>query len=304
MSSTRTVVVSVVIPIFNDADRLRVCLSALSRQSYPPDLYEVIVVDNGSMDDVAAVTESFQFCRYCRETKIGSYAARNCGVRLARGNILAFTDADCIPDPGWLEHGVTELTRRNTIGIVGGNISVCFRNASHPSLAELVQQFTGSYRQKWHMLSEDHCALTANLFTYRHVFEHVGPFADEMLSCGDKEWGKRVFKAGYELVYGETAIVQHPARETIRELLVKTRRVTGGEMALLQKLKPRTATGDFAYGVIRNLKVASCVCVTVWRDSRFAAGQKVAIVVGVVLINGTAITERIRLLCGGAPRRR
>jgi glycosyltransferase involved in cell wall biosynthesis len=276
----------------------------LSRQSYPPGLYEVIVVDNGSMDDVAAVTKSFEFCRYYRETKIGSYAARNRGVRLARGNILAFTDADCIPDPGWLEHGVTELTHRTTIGIVGGKIDVCFRKAPHSSLAELVQQFTGSYRQKWHVSSEDHCALTANVFTYRHVFEDVGPFADDMLSCGDKEWGKRVFKSGYEVVYGETTIVEHPARVTMRELLVKTRRVTGGEMALLQKLEPRMATVHFAFGVIRNLKAAICVFVTVGRDARFTARQKLVIVVGVVLINITAIAERVRLLCGGIPRRR
>ncbi len=93
--------VSVVIPVFDDPDRLRTCLQALEHQTYPKPRYEVIVVDNGSARSVPPLVGQFGQARATYEMVPGANAARNRGISLARGEILAFTDADCVPARDW-----------------------------------------------------------------------------------------------------------------------------------------------------------------------------------------------------------
>ena len=88
--------VSIVIPVFNQAQDLGRCLAALERQTYPADRFEAIVVDNGSDEPIGPVTERFSFVRAICEPAPGSYAARNRGIEASRGEVLAFTDADCL----------------------------------------------------------------------------------------------------------------------------------------------------------------------------------------------------------------
>ncbi len=91
--------VSVIIPVYNDAGRLRICLAALHKQTYDSDRYEIIVIDNGS--DPSPVMDNlkveFDNVVYDQELTPGSYAARNKGITIAKGDVIAFTDADCIP---------------------------------------------------------------------------------------------------------------------------------------------------------------------------------------------------------------
>ena len=95
--------VSVVIPVYNDSVRLKTCLQALEAQTYPKEVYEVIVVDNGSDESIEPVVAEFPQARASYETHPGSYAARNKGVSISRGEVLAFTDLDDILAPDWIE---------------------------------------------------------------------------------------------------------------------------------------------------------------------------------------------------------
>jgi len=97
--------VSIIIPTYRDWDRLRVCLDALAVQTYPRDRIEVIVVNN----DPANAPGTLAFpgtLRLVDEETPGSYAARNAGLRVAGGDVLLFTDADCVPEPRWVEEAV------------------------------------------------------------------------------------------------------------------------------------------------------------------------------------------------------
>src|SRR3989338_7815520 len=101
--------VSVVVPVYNDNVRLKKALEALERQSYPADRYEVLVVDNASEDDVRSIMSAYPRVKYLFEGKRGPASARNRGVREAKGEIIAFTDSDCIPRPDWIERGVAAV---------------------------------------------------------------------------------------------------------------------------------------------------------------------------------------------------
>lgn len=216
--------VSVVIPVYNDADRLDICLARLQIQRYSP--LEVIVVDNGS-DDLSAVTtvvNRYEAAQLVRETTPGSYAARNKGIEQAKGEILAFTDADCVPAADWIEQGVIALKSHSNCGLVGGAIEIVMCNPKHP--VELFESVMALAQQKF--VTQDRYGATANLFTWPTVFARVGRFNAALKSSGDVEWGQRVFAAGYAQVYSEQAKVQHPARSSFAQLARQASRHAGG----------------------------------------------------------------------------
>ena len=95
--------ISVVIPFFNAAPFIERCARGLLSQGFPEELYEVIMVDNNSTDRSAEIVRSFPAIKLLDEPQQGSYAARNRGVREARGRVVAFTDPDCVPRPDWLK---------------------------------------------------------------------------------------------------------------------------------------------------------------------------------------------------------
>lgn len=216
--------VSVIVPVYNDAERLRKCLACLSAQTYSP--LEVIVVDNGS-DDLAAVERLVAQCSRAKmvgEALPGSYAARNRGIAEARGEILAFTDADCEPVADWVEQGMKALRSHSNCGLVGGAIQIVADDLNHP--VELYESVMALNQEKF--VTQDHYGATANVFTYSDVVRRVGVFNADMKSSGDVEWGQRVFAAGYAQLYAPRALVFHPARSSFAQLARQASRHAGG----------------------------------------------------------------------------
>lgn len=218
--------VSVVIPVYNDAESLVRCLEALHRQTYPSARYEVVVVDNNSDEPLEAVVRPFRQARVVHEEKQGSYAARNEGVRVAKGPVLAFTDADCEPAPPWIEKGVARLEAEARCGLVGGRVRFTYQNPERPHAAELYD--SSHYLDQKKYVEQGRYAATANAFTYKRLFEEVGPFEEQLQSGGDTDWGKRVAARGYAVCYAAEAEVRHPARSSYRALRQKVLRVQEG----------------------------------------------------------------------------
>lgn len=271
--------VSVIIPVFNDTARLRGCLDALARQTYPRARHEVVVVDNGSSDDVRAALGQVEGAIFAVERRPGSYAARNAGIAVARGEVLAFTDSDCLPQPDWIERGVARLLADPACGLVAGGITLFSHDPARPTAAELYERVTAFPQQKY--VEKYHYGATANLFARRAVFARVGPFDAALASGGDREWGQRVHAAGLPLVYADEARVLHPARRTFAELSRKVARVTGG----IEQLRARRpgSLRPFAKALLRDLLPPLGKIRGVWRDPRLAgAGQRLR-VTGVLL---------------------
>ena len=221
--------VSVIIPVYNDALRLQKCLEALSGQTYRE--FETFVIDNGSTEPgLEPLRERFENVIFLREEKPGSYAARNKGLECAKGEIIAFTDADCIPDERWLELGVKKLQETPNCGFVGGHVSLFAENPESPTWAELYE-LRWAFPQKT-FIEKNKFAVTANLLTWRKVIDTVGMFDDTLKSAGDREWGNRVARNGYAIVYDRAAVVNHPARRSLGEIKSKLRRATGGRRDL------------------------------------------------------------------------
>jgi GT2 family glycosyltransferase len=220
--------VTVVIPVFDDYRTLRSTLEALEHQTYPSERYEILVVDNGTPSHKKSdPSQIFERVTQITEPEGGSYTARNAGIEASNSELLAFTDADCLPVDKWLEAGVEALTSDNEIGLVGGELEIFTADSGVPTAAETWEMRRG-FPQR-HYIEDLNFAATANMFTRRSVFHAVGRFDGELESGGDREFGERVAAAGYRQVFAPEALVRHPARSQLRDLIQKTVRTTRGD---------------------------------------------------------------------------
>ena len=249
MNKNGNLFVSIIIPVYNDTARLKTCLMSLEKQTYSQDLYEVIVVDNNSEEDIKKIVNQFKQARIAYENSQGSYAARNQGISVAKGNIFGFTDSDCIPNTDWIEKGVEKLLQVPNCGLVAGEVQIFFKNPEKPTIFEIYDRMN-FLRQKYYIENYKFGA-TANIFTFKNVFEVVGLFNNELKSGGDSEWGKRVFSAGYKQVYADNVLVSHPARYTWEEIRKKSLRITEG---LYRQGKERKSLAHFVLEILRDLK--------------------------------------------------
>jgi glycosyltransferase involved in cell wall biosynthesis len=297
--------VSVIIPVYNDAEYLKTCLEALDAQTYPHDLYEIIVVDNGSpdLDQVKEVVAPFKNVILAHESTTGSYAARNRGLSLVK-EVIAFTDADCIPATDWLETGVKILSTVPNCGLVAGQIQMFFSNPERPTVVELYESILGLPQKMF--LEQYHYGATANLFTTRQVVEKVGKFDSSLKSSGDLEWGQRVYAQGYRQVYTELALVKHPTHTSFPEFFRRTKRLAGGHYDL--RLKQAQTFWQhqtvFFHILVENLIPPVFFTVNMLKDDHLKGiGQKLKVSFLMMLVRYISAWEILRLKLGGVSHR-
>lgn len=204
--------VSVIVPTWNRAPFVRQLLNALSYQVYPSDRMEIVVVDNSSADSteevVADAAARFDFpVRYHRKKNDGPAASRNRGAEIARGDVLAFTDSDCLPLPGWIASAVSHL--QPGVGVVCGPVRPTPITRDHPFFIHQVRAIE----------QEEGLYPTANAFYRRDVFLECGGFDEtsrtyswgQPVGGDDTEFAWRVKRAGYASAFARGAAVLHQA---------------------------------------------------------------------------------------------
>lgn len=222
--------VSVVVPHYRALGDLGQCLAALARQTYPADRFEIIVADNNSPEGEAAVAAVIAGrARLVVVTERGAGPARNGGAALAQGEVLAFTDSDCVPEPDWLKEGVLALSRHD---VVGGRMKVLVDDPARMTPAEAFETVFAFDNESY--VARKGFTVSANLLCRKAVFEQVGGF----LSAGyaeDVEWCNRAVASGFTLGYASGSIVGHPARRTWDDLLKKWRRANSDNYGVISR---------------------------------------------------------------------
>jgi glycosyltransferase involved in cell wall biosynthesis len=192
--------VSVVIPARDAAATLPRTLDALARQTVGRERFEVVVVDDGSRDGTGSLAQAADVVdRVVRtDAPAGPGAARNAGAAVATGAVLAFTDADCFPEPGWLEHGLAALREADLVqGVV--------RPERDP----------GPFDRTVWVSAPGGLFETANLLVRRDVFLALGGFPRGLTPGGGKEMGEDVLfgwtarRSGARIAFAEDAVVRH-----------------------------------------------------------------------------------------------
>ncbi len=165
--------ISVIVPVFNAAAWIEKCIYGLLNQNYDASRFEIILVDNNSTDGSKRLIERHQRVRLLEEGVQSSYAARNRGVRESSGELLAFTDADCVPAPDWLGAIAAAMQSGRTQAVLGS------RTAGSPSgAAQLIAAYEDA-RVRYiieNRRQRSYFAFTSNMAVRRSAFEQYGPF--------------------------------------------------------------------------------------------------------------------------------
>jgi uncharacterized protein (TIRG00374 family) len=205
--------VSVIVPVYNGAATLPECLRALQAQTFPAQLYETIVVDDGSTDNSAEVARG-RGVRVISQPNAGAAAARNRGAQEARGNILLFTDADCAPATDWIQRMVAPFVQTDvpngSARVVVGAKGV-YRTGQRSLVARFVQAEYEDRYDRMRRLDEIDFIDTYSAAYRRDVFLAAGGFdvAFPSASVEDQEFSFRLARAGHRLVFVPDAQVSH-----------------------------------------------------------------------------------------------
>ena len=213
--------ISVVIPHLNQVAALEACLVSVEHQDIGDGAFEIIVVDNGSNVSLAAVQAAHPAVHFLCEPLPGPGLARNRGVLAAIAPVLAFIDADCRAETGWLAAALAAVEPDPANRVVGGDVRVPFVDIRRISAIEAYEAVF-SYRQRLHIETQLYSG-TGNLAMGRAVFDAVGPFGG-IDTAEDMDWGLRAHALGFVTRYVPGMVIYHPARPDFAALATKWRR--------------------------------------------------------------------------------
>lgn len=216
--------VSVVVPIRNAARTLPNCLAALERLDPAP--FEIILVDNGSTDESLALIRAFagdraaKGVRVLEEPRRGAAAARNTGAWVAAGDVIAFTDADCAPDPSWLRM-LTEPFGDSSVLAVAGRVLAAPASTALELFSALYTLQSLDKPARHHRWTPWEGGFpTANFAVRCDSFKQIGGFDKEVEIYGeDYDLCARLYDRNAVIVYTPDAGVRHHHRTTLSGLL-------------------------------------------------------------------------------------
>lgn len=237
--------IDIIIPTYNRPDDLKRCLESLSVQTFPKSDFNVIVVDDGSPQDLKSIIDAFSDklnITYIKKKKQeGPASARNEGLKQANASIIAFTDDHCVLDKNWLSEIYKGFTKNPDISCVKGKTLALDPN----DFAKLCEV---------HIYGSKKSHATNNIAYRKEVFKNLGGFDTRFKDAAgedvDLKW--RFLKAGYKRLYLEDMIVYHPHEDSIKAFRRKGYRTGNGRAVFLKKYifkRPLLAIGGFIYDI-------------------------------------------------------
>jgi glycosyltransferase involved in cell wall biosynthesis len=287
--------VSIIVPHLNQPEHLARLLASLHAQAFDMGRAEVIVVDNGSRRLPREVVAGFPGVRLAEETVPGPGPTRNRGVALARGALLAFTDADCQVARDWLPAILARFADPG-LAILGGDIRIFPAETGRPTMAEAYECVYGFPQRQY--ITRQGFSVTANLVTRRAVFEAVGPFAGIEIA-EDTDWGQRAAGLGHVTVYAPEVVVHHPARRSLAELYTKWDRNIGHHYEAFARGpagKAKWAAKTLAMGLSPVAEIPRIL-----RSDRIAgAGPRLRAFAGLAAVRGYRARKMLAVMLTGA----
>jgi glycosyltransferase involved in cell wall biosynthesis len=205
--------VSIVVPAANRSGTLADCVGSLVAQDYPADLFEIVVVENGSTESRRTQAETLPKRTAPPQLRVLSLrrqdanAARNAGVRAARGDPICFVDDDVVAPPGWLAALMAGVSRHPEAGCLGGAIRARFET-SVPRTCR-AHAVAGTEFDRGDSEAEVAAVWGPNLVAPRRSFERVGLFREGLALEQEWEWQQRLTASGGRIVYLPDAWLWH-----------------------------------------------------------------------------------------------
>lgn len=167
--------ISVVVPFYNEKKYIEKCIRSLLFQDYPRDKYEIFMVDNNSTDGSADIVKKYGDINLLFENKIGAYAARNRALEESKGEIIAFTDSDCVPQSNWLRN-ISRTLRNSDVRLIQGRVQFIHRSKYH-SMLETYETEKADYVYSSNK-KEIYYGYTNNMAARKELFDSLGSFEE------------------------------------------------------------------------------------------------------------------------------
>lgn len=194
--------VSIIVPVKDEADTIKIFLEAISNQEYDQENYEVIIIDDGSKDESVDIIKEFPVKLLAEPSHDNPYIARNKGLGVAEGEFIALIDVNKVPEPDWLKNGIQSMIESNA-DLVGGNIR--FQLSEDSTASEILDAI--SFNDNAKLIETEGASVTGNLFFKKNIIHQVGYFPEKFRSGMDIWWTREAVKKGFKLIYSERAIV-------------------------------------------------------------------------------------------------
>jgi glycosyltransferase involved in cell wall biosynthesis len=230
--------VSVIVPVKNGATHIRELLDSLLQVDYNRDMLEIIVVDGNSTDNTREIVSQYPV-KLLLEERQGLNAARNTGIKNSNGEIIAFTDADCIIPKNWINR-ILDNFRSPQVGCVGGNVMGYYDSfLSHYSDESLIPVMR-IFRKREVLDSvkpPQKYPAGCNMAFRKEALKKVGLF-DEGIKYGfdEDELIERICKSGFTMVLDPDVLVRHKHRPALKELLKQNFNYGKGLGLMLRKM--------------------------------------------------------------------
>jgi glycosyltransferase involved in cell wall biosynthesis len=288
--------VSIIVPARNAEAFIAQCVESLLAQDYPRDRYEVIVADNGSTDRTAEVLQAFPV-RFVSANRLQSpYAARNDGVRLSMGELVAFCDADGVATTSWLSRLVAALTE-DYGGAAGPTFGRPEATGAVADYAAREATFHPSDREM-----DIQRAPTANVLYRREIFERLGGFREDTLTGADYDFSLRVIRqARRKIRYVPDALIWRNHRTTLRKLLRHEARIAyGREWVSRRHVEPRRSLLGLLGGLAARcaLSAGAALCAVLRAPHRRQSWGRAAFVLIGPMMAAANVYGRLRYRLG------
>lgn len=221
--------ISVIVPVLNAENIIEKCIQSLLDLDYPKSRHEIIIVDNNSTDNTRLIIEKYPV-KLLLETKKSSYIARNTGIRASKGEILVFTDSDCIVDKNWLTNIIKKFDDPK-VGGIGGKLV----GYSPKTIVEKYLTATSYFNAEATANLAKPYFVTANVAYKRSIMEEISLFDESFTSWGDADLSYRIVGQGYKIVYEPEAVVYHKHRSSLKDLFFQNLKNGRGRVKLYKK---------------------------------------------------------------------
>jgi cellulose synthase/poly-beta-1,6-N-acetylglucosamine synthase-like glycosyltransferase len=231
--------VSIIVPTFNGATRIPICLDGLCLQTSALPT-EILVIDDGSTDSTKGIVKQYASVRLVSQANAGPAAARNRGVLEARGEIVLFIDDDCVADPNWLKAMIEPFSDPDVVAAKG-----VYRSQQKQLIARFVQiEYEDRYRRMAKFSNIDFIDTYSAAFR-REKFLEIGGFDVSFpVACAeDAELSYRMSARGWKMKFAPDAIVYHTHPDTLTKYLAKKYKFAYWRMLAVRK-NPNKALAD------------------------------------------------------------
>lgn len=232
---------SVVVCAYNEEEYLKRCLEALFSQTYSYDKYEVIIVDDESFDATSQIITDFiqthqdtpgPLLTYKRIDHAGLSVARNTGIKLSKGDVIAFIDGDAVAFPDWVENIVREFNKSDSLRIIGGPVHLLNDDSK---FADFIFNSFQSLEMKPPV-----AVIGTNMAFSKSLFDNDTYFHPAFISRGDESYVFEKMRSKYSVIPEqlETIVVKHETPASLKAWL-KTRYQVGLFSAMIDRLLNR-----------------------------------------------------------------